>query len=70
MDKGYDFPDHVGEQLVAYGEDMWLFRENPDRETTRELSLYRGERRGYAASFSPVVIPIFLVLTLGILCHG
>ncbi|EIM88253.1 Ribokinase-like protein [Stereum hirsutum FP-91666 SS1] len=47
VDKGHDFPSDVDAQLKTYGEDMWLFRENLDRQTTRELSIYRGEHRGY-----------------------
>lgn len=50
VDKGHDFPLDVDTQLKTYGEDMWLFRENMNRETTRELSIYRGEHREFVPS--------------------
>jgi len=50
VDKGYDFPKEIDEQLKEYGQDMWLFREQPDRQTTRAVNSYKGELRGYAAA--------------------
>lgn len=46
VDKGNDFPRHVQESLDAYGNDMWLYRDDPQRITTRALNMYRGELRG------------------------
>jgi hypothetical protein len=45
IDRGYDFPSEVQESLNKYGDDMWLFRDRNDRETTRSRNTYRaGER--------------------------
>lgn len=46
VDKGHDFPKDIEEKLIAYGKDMWLFRQQFDRETTRAINSYRGESRG------------------------
>ncbi len=45
VDRGYDFPEEIREKLLAYGEAMWVFRDQPHRLTTRALNLYYGERR-------------------------
>ncbi|KAI0356585.1 Ribokinase-like protein [Trametes cingulata] len=47
IDRGNDFPQHIQEALDAYGADMWLYRDNPDRGTTRAINAYRGEHRGF-----------------------
>ncbi|KAI0370226.1 Ribokinase-like protein [Pilatotrama ljubarskyi] len=47
IDRGNDFPAYIQQALDAYGADMWLYRDNPDRGTTRALNAYRGEHRGY-----------------------
>ncbi|KAI9001247.1 Ribokinase-like protein [Trametes punicea] len=47
IDRGNDFPAHIQDALDAYGPDMWLFRDNPDRGTTRAINAYRGEVRGF-----------------------
>jgi len=47
VDRGNDFPHHVQESLDAYGSDIWLYRDDPQRITTRALNLYRGEFRGF-----------------------
>jgi len=52
VDKGYDFPKEIDEQLKEYGQDMWLFREQLDRQTTRAVNSYKGELRGYAARYA------------------
>lgn len=46
IDEGHDFPSSIKEQLLRYGEDMWMFRKQPGRQTTRALNSYRGETRG------------------------
>lgn len=45
VDKGYDFPASIEAKLLSYGSDMWIFRDQPDRLTTRALNAYRGEHR-------------------------
>ncbi|KAI9067619.1 Ribokinase-like protein [Trametes sanguinea] len=47
IDRGNDFPLHIQEALDAYGSDMWLYRDNPCRGTTRAVNSYRGEMRGF-----------------------
>lgn len=46
VDRGYDWPHDLDEQLDAYGSEMWVFREQPEYPTTRALNLYTGEHRG------------------------
>lgn len=46
VDRGNDFPHDVQESLEKYGSDMWLFRNDALRVTTRALNMYRGEHRG------------------------
>jgi hypothetical protein len=46
VDRGTDFPTEVQDALEAYGKDMWMFRDQKDKGTTRALNLYRGEHRG------------------------
>jgi hypothetical protein len=45
VDRGNDFPEQVQNKLDSYGQNMWIFRNQPDRGTTRALNLYHGERR-------------------------
>ncbi|ETW84344.1 hypothetical protein HETIRDRAFT_314466 [Heterobasidion irregulare TC 32-1] len=47
VDKGADFPAHILDSLNAYGEPMWLYRDHPDRPTTRALNEYKGDHRGF-----------------------
>ncbi|KAI0663092.1 Ribokinase-like protein [Cubamyces menziesii] len=47
IDRGNDFPAHIQEALDSYGPDMWLYRDNPNRSTTRAINSYRGEFRGF-----------------------
>ena len=46
IDRGHDFPAHIQEALDMYGADMWLYRDDPNRGTTRALNAYTGEHRG------------------------
>lgn len=50
VDRGYDWPKDLDEELAAYGSEMWVFREQPDHPTTRALNLYTGEHRGMLPS--------------------
>ncbi|KAI0676919.1 Ribokinase-like protein [Trametes maxima] len=47
IDRGNDFPPHIQNALDAFGTDMWLFRDDPSRETTKAINAYRGEVRGF-----------------------
>ncbi|RDB23298.1 Uncharacterized protein C16C9.01c [Hypsizygus marmoreus] len=47
VDRGYDFPDSIRKQLLAYGSDMWMFRNQPGSKTTRALNSYVGEHRNF-----------------------
>jgi hypothetical protein len=50
VDRGYDFPKEIEEKLLSYGEDMWLFRDQPGCPTTRALNSYYGDHRKYERS--------------------
>ncbi|KAK1228911.1 hypothetical protein PQX77_008069 [Marasmius sp. AFHP31] len=47
VDRGPDFPSSMQKTLASYGNDMWLFRERADSETTKALNSYRGEHRSF-----------------------
>ncbi|KAH9179974.1 Ribokinase-like protein [Lactarius sanguifluus] len=47
VDKGVDFPPEIDAALKAYGEDMWLFRDQSPAGTTRALNRYKGDHRGF-----------------------
>ncbi|KIM33423.1 hypothetical protein M408DRAFT_326140 [Serendipita vermifera MAFF 305830] len=47
VDRGNDFGTQNQEILDSYGPDIWIFRNQADRGTTRALNLYRGEVRGF-----------------------
>lgn len=47
VDRGRDFPPHIQAKLDSYGSDMWLFRDDPTRGTTKALNHYRGDHRGF-----------------------
>ncbi len=47
LDRGHDFPEHIQEILDSYGKDMWLYRDDPTRGTTRAMNKYIGDHRGY-----------------------
>ena len=46
VDRGNDFPSDIQNTLEQYGKDMWLFRDDRERCTTRALNIYHGEHRG------------------------
>jgi len=46
VDRGRDFPPLIQAKLDSYGSDMWLFRDDPTRGTTKALNHYRGDHRG------------------------
>ncbi|OAX40659.1 Ribokinase-like protein [Rhizopogon vinicolor AM-OR11-026] len=47
IDRGNDFPQEIEKKLLTYGPDVWHFRDQSDRCTTRGMNSYRGEYRGY-----------------------
>ncbi|OCH94244.1 Ribokinase-like protein [Obba rivulosa] len=47
VDRGDDFPPAIQDTLNSFGKEMWLYRDNPDRKTTRSLNSYRGDHRGF-----------------------
>ncbi|OBZ76786.1 Uncharacterized protein C16C9.01c [Grifola frondosa] len=47
VDRGHDFPIEIQENLDAFGEDMWLYRDRPEHTTTRALNAYKGDHRGF-----------------------
>ncbi|KAI5120918.1 hypothetical protein M0805_002898 [Coniferiporia weirii] len=47
VDRGKDFPPEIQSSLLAFGDDMWLFRDDPQRTTTRAVNIYRGDNRGF-----------------------
>lgn len=47
IDRGGDFPPDIKASLNAFGEDMWLYRDDSKRVTTRAVNIYRGDKRGY-----------------------
>lgn len=50
MDRGHDFPGDIQRKLDSFGEGMWLWRDDPARETTKALNEYKGDHRGCASS--------------------
>lgn len=57
VDRGHDFPSHIQAKLDSYGSDMWLFRDDPTRGTTKAMNHYRGDYRGF-------VIRLFFISNL------
>ncbi|KAH8106249.1 Ribokinase-like protein [Cristinia sonorae] len=47
VDRGHDWPETIQNQLQAYGQDMWLYRDDKSRETTRARNTYREDARGF-----------------------
>jgi len=47
VDRGHDFPSSIQQKLDSFGGDMWLFRDDNQRATTRALNSYKGENRGF-----------------------
>lgn len=47
IDRGNDFPQDIQNRLLTYGSDIWHFRDDINRVTTRSRNSYRGEYRGF-----------------------
>lgn len=47
VDRGHDFPEDIQHKLDHYGSEMWLYRDDPSRGTTKAVNIYKGEQRGY-----------------------
>ncbi|KAG0705445.1 Ribokinase-like protein [Suillus ampliporus] len=47
VDRGNDFPQEIHNRLLTYGSDLWHFRDDLNRVTTRSMNSYRGEYRGF-----------------------
>ncbi|KAL4241454.1 hypothetical protein ABKN59_000240 [Abortiporus biennis] len=47
VDRGHDFPMDIQERLDSYGEDMWFYRDDKSRGTTRARNTYQGDFRGF-----------------------
>lgn len=47
LDKGHDFPGPIEDALLQYGQEMWMFREQPQHATTRALTSYKGENPSF-----------------------
>ncbi|KAF8164977.1 Ribokinase-like protein [Crassisporium funariophilum] len=47
VDRGHDFSPLIEAKLLEYGQEMWMFRDQPLCGTTRALNSYRGEHRGF-----------------------
>ncbi|EKM59724.1 uncharacterized protein PHACADRAFT_250406 [Phanerochaete carnosa HHB-10118-sp] len=43
VDRGHDFPEHIQEKLDSYGTEMWMYRDDSSRGTTRALIEYKGD---------------------------
>ena len=46
VDRGHDFPSYIQSRLDQYGKQMWLYRDDVARGTTRALNEYKGDLRG------------------------
>ena len=46
VDRGHDFPPYIQTALDQYGKQMWIYRDDFSRGTTRALNEYRGDIRG------------------------
>ncbi|KAF7800009.1 hypothetical protein EIP86_011252 [Pleurotus ostreatoroseus] len=47
VDRGHDFPPYIQTALDQYGKQMWIYRDDFSRGTTRALNEYRGDIRGF-----------------------
>ncbi|TDL29323.1 Ribokinase-like protein [Rickenella mellea] len=47
IDRGNDFSQTFQESLESFGDEMWCFRDQPQRLTTRAVNIYRGDHRGF-----------------------
>ncbi|TCD71346.1 hypothetical protein EIP91_011117 [Steccherinum ochraceum] len=41
VDRGHDWPNDIQKQLEVFGKDMWLFRDDASRSTTKHLSRFQ-----------------------------
>lgn len=48
VDRGHDFPISIEQNLLKYGREMWMFRDQSNHDTTRARNSYKGEHRGHA----------------------
>lgn len=64
VDRGHDFPSDVQTRLEHYGVDLWYFRDDKSRVTTRARNTYVGDSRGF--DLSPSHRPYFLLIILKI----
>ena len=46
VDRGHDFPADIQAKLDSFGQEMWLYRDDTSRGTTRDLNEYKGDLRG------------------------
>ena len=46
VDRGHDFPEDIQKALDSFGKEMWLYRDDPSRGTTRAVNEYKGDFRG------------------------
>ncbi|KAG1832922.1 Ribokinase-like protein [Suillus variegatus] len=47
IDRGNDFPQDMQNRLLTYGSDIWHFRDDTNRLTTRSRNSYKGQFRGF-----------------------
>jgi len=47
VDRGHDFPISIEQNLLKYGREMWLFRDQSNHNTTRAKNSYKGEHREF-----------------------
>ena len=52
VDRGHDFPADVQTRLETFGADMWYFRDDNNRVTTRARNTYVGDSRGFVSIIS------------------
>lgn len=45
VDRGRDFPGWIQHTFDILGADMWMFRDQPNVETTKAVNIYRGDTR-------------------------
>ena len=59
VDRGRDFPLNIQVKLQTYGAEMWIFRDDQERITTRAANIYRGDNRGlnHSSHFHIIVDP-------------
>ncbi|KAG1863314.1 Ribokinase-like protein [Suillus tomentosus] len=47
IDRGNDLPQDMQNRLLTYGSDIWHFRDDTNRLTTRSRNSYKGQFRGF-----------------------